>query len=684
MKLSTAAITSLLFVSPGSVVAHPDKEDSSPTIRSHLRKTQINSSSTSHQRFLMGPAANRGKGSIQARGKFGKIDVSNVVAAQAGSRRILEALGVSSPNNKYVPKNSNANHVRFVQKIHGMVVEGASMMVHSDPDGNVFAVNGELVDDSTVPSAEPTIDFATAIAVALAESRVPSEFHGQCGEPSLTIVRGLDDGEAHLAWTCIVRYDVLDEEGYYRPFRDQIFAHADGEAGLIQIHSLIYGALAMNTKTCFQITTLCSTVSTSNTAISTSDRAINDAHNYAIDTYNYYKTKFGRDSINGAGMTLVSRVHYDVNYNNAFWDGSQMTYGDGDGVTFSPLSQDLDVVAHELTHGITEWESGLIYSGESGALNEAMSDIFAALVEKWKGQSDDPTNNHINDSVWKVGENIYTPSTAGDAMRYMFDPQKQASGYDYYPDRYKGTADNGGVHWNSGIANLAAYLMVAGGGHPRGLTPINVNPLGGGTPYSQTAYDAIAKAFYFANTECLTPSSTFETIRFCTVEVHKPDLPGDSANIANAWAAVGVVKPSVEMYTVPITNMALTGGQIRHYYMDVTTGQTVSCSTNGPNGDADLFMRFGDQAIPDSAFVGNACSSVSGTSMESCSTAAASAPTRVYAAVHAWSTFSGLTFQCTNLERLAVRGYIAVDKAIMDYCGWPALLAGLFVGFHYL
>ncbi|KAL3761985.1 hypothetical protein ACHAW5_006491 [Stephanodiscus triporus] len=141
------------------------------------------------------------------------------------------------------------------------------------------------------------------------------------------------------------------------------------------------------------------------------------------------------------------------------------------------------------------------------------------------------------------------------------------------------------------------------------------------------------------------------------------DTSMESCSTAAAWAPTRVYAAvhawstfsgltfqctvSAVMYTVPINNMALSGEQIRHYYMDVTTGQTVSCSTNGPNGDADLYMRFGDQAVPDSAFVGNACSSDLGTSMESCSTAAASAPTRVYAAVHAWSTFSGLTFQCT-------------------------------------
>ncbi|KAL3812176.1 hypothetical protein ACHAXA_011862 [Cyclostephanos tholiformis] len=620
MKIASAAIIALLLASScDGVLAYSEEEESSTPLRSQLRKTQVangKASSSSNTSFLMGPSANRGKGRVQIKGQLGKIDVSTVAAAQAGAKRILETLGISSPKNKYVPKNSKAKHARFVQQIHGMNVEGASIMVHSDADGNVLAINGELLDDSKVPSANPTIDSATAIAVALAESRVPSEFYDKCDTPSLTIVRGLDDGEAHLAWTCIVRYDVIGEDGYLTPFKDKIFAHADGEAGLIQIHPLIHGALSLNTKNCFQTKTNCQT--------------------------------FGRDSIDNMGMTLTSQVHYDLRYNNAFWDGSKMTYGDGDGVTFIPFSQDLDVVAHELTHGVTERESNLIYQNESGALNEAMSDIFAALIEKWKGQSDDPANNHINDAVWKVGENIFTPATAGDALRYMYDPQRATSNKDFYPTRYVGTADNGGVHWNSGIANLAAYLMVAGGKHPRGSTSNIVTPLGGGTPYSPAAYDAVAKAFYFANTECLTSGATFEMIRFCMVDVYKPDLPGDSANIANAWAAVGVVKAPTNIYTGPITNMALSAGSVRHYYMDVIAGQTVSCSTNGPNGDADLYLRFGSEAVPDPAFTGNTCFSTSEFSIESCTTFAALGPTRVYAAVHAFSAFSGLTFQCTK------------------------------------
>ncbi len=193
--------------------------------------------------------------------------------------------------------------------------------------------------------------------------------------------------------------------------------------------------------------------------------------------------------------------------------------------------------------------------------------------------------------------------------------------------------------------------MVAGGRHPRGKTTNIVTPLGGSTPYSPAAYDAVAKAFYFAQTECLTPGSTFEMMRFCMVDVYKPVLPGDSANIANAWAAVGVVKTPTSapsLYTAPITNMALGTNGIQQYYMDIVAGQTVSCSTNGPNGDADLYLRLGSEAIPDPDFTGNACSSISEFSNESCSTGAASGSTRVYAAVHAYTAFSGLTLQCTK------------------------------------
>ena len=311
----------------------------------------------------------KSKGLVLSKGGFGnkKINVSSITSAQAAGAEILHSLPESSGKETFVPKNSNAKHMRYGQQIHGMDVEGASLYVHVDKFGTVVGVNGEIVDETLVPSI-PTIDAGMAIEAALNESRVPADEHDNCSPPTLTVVRGLTDGEAHLAWTCTVRYDILGEDGYLKPFNDQIFARATGgNPGLIQIHPKIYGARSLETRNCKQTTTTCPIASTSpNKIVLPSDLPIEAAHNYAIDTYDYYWQKHGRDSIDNNGMKLISLVHYDKNYNNAFWDGTKMMYGDGDGIEFGPLSLAADIVAHELTHGVTEYTSGLIYHEESG------------------------------------------------------------------------------------------------------------------------------------------------------------------------------------------------------------------------------------------------------------------------------------------------------------------------------
>jgi Zn-dependent metalloprotease len=214
---------------------------------------------------------------------------------------------------------------------------------------------------------------------------VPESEHSNCSQPKLTVVRDPTDGAGHLSWTCTVRYDVEQEDGTYKPYKDQIFAKASGDAGLVTVFPKIYskssdtrpyqlkgqarrvGSIedvltdtekvqrelqttpSMITQNCKQGTSNCATVSTSSNIITTGDLAVDKAHNYAIATYNYYLNNHNRNSIDNNGMILKSRVHYDRNYNNAFWDGTQMTYGDGDGTTFIPLSQDADVVAHGKT-----------------------------------------------------------------------------------------------------------------------------------------------------------------------------------------------------------------------------------------------------------------------------------------------------------------------------------------------
>lgn len=207
--------------------------------------------------------------------------------------------------------------------------------------------------------------------------------HGNCSPPTLTVVRGLNDGDAHLAWTCTVRYDMVGEDGYHRtPFNDQIFARATGDSpGLIQIHPKIYGARSMETWNCMQTIDKCTVVSTSpDKIVLPSDLPVEAAHNYAIDTYEYYLQKHGRDSIDNHGLKLTSLVHYDKNYNDAFWDDNKMHYGDGDGIESGPLSLDADTVAHELTHGVTEKSSGLLYADESGETKYAVDYALASIV----------------------------------------------------------------------------------------------------------------------------------------------------------------------------------------------------------------------------------------------------------------------------------------------------------------
>jgi bacillolysin len=239
-----------------------------------------------------------------------------------------------------------------------------------------------------------------------------------------------------------------------------------------------------------------------------------DAHAYAAKTYDYYKEKFNRNSIDGRGLQLRSTVHYGNRYNNAFWNGSQMTYGDGDGTTFIAFSGDPDVAGHELTHGVTEYTSNLEYYGESGALNEAFSDIIG---------------NDIQRKNWLIGDDIYTPNIAGDALRSMSNPTLYDQP-DHYSNLYRGSSDNGGVHTNSGIINKAYYLLAQGGT----FHSVTVNGIG---------RDAAAQIYYSAFTNYLTSSSDFSNARDAVVQAAK-DLYGASSAQATAAAksfdAVGV------------------------------------------------------------------------------------------------------------------------------------------------
>ncbi|MCL5960378.1 MAG: M4 family metallopeptidase [Chloroflexi bacterium] len=181
------------------------------------------------------------------------------------------------------------------------------------------------------------------------------------------------------------------------------------------------------------------------------DGAANAAHNNIGIVYNYYWNTFHRYSYNGAGSVLESNVHLGSNYNNAFWssDDNAMFYGDGDGVMFSSLPYGLDVVAHELTHGVTASEANLAYHNQSGALNESYSDVFGSMVDR---------------GDWLIGEDVYTPATPGDALRSLANPPLYGQPdhvNDFVVSSDDEGGDYGGVHTNSGIPNKAAYLIAS-------------------------------------------------------------------------------------------------------------------------------------------------------------------------------------------------------------------------------
>jgi Zn-dependent metalloprotease len=253
------------------------------------------------------------------------------------------------------------------------------------------------------------------------------------------------------------------------------------------------------------------------------DQAARDAHWGAEMTYDYYMLNHNRNSIDNAGYKLLSYVHYQTNYNNAFWDGLRMTYGDGNGTTFTILTA-LDVCGHEITHGLTSNTSNLTYSNESGALNESFSDIFGTMIENYgrPAQWD-----------WKIGQDM-TPG--GQGIRNMSNPNLFSDPDTYLGTYwYTGTADNGGVHTNSGVSNYWFYLLSQGGTGTNDIS--NAYNVTGITKASAAQIAFRALTVYF------TPSTNYMAARGYCIQAAK-DIFGNCSNevvqTTNAWYAVGV------------------------------------------------------------------------------------------------------------------------------------------------
>ena len=257
-----------------------------------------------------------------------------------------------------------------------------------------------------------------------------------------------------------------------------------------------------------------------------SDVAVNEAYDGLGHTYRLFDEVYERDSIDGAGLPLNGTVHYGTDYDNAFWDGERMVFGDGDGVVFTRFTASLTVIGHELTHGVTQFTANLAYQGQSGALNESVSDVFGALVEQYAlGQS-------VAEASWLIGVGLFTDEVEGSALRSMKAPgtayDDDVLGKDPQPDSMAGyvetTDDNGGVHLNSGIPNRAFYLAAAAIGG-------NAWETAGRIWYDTLTAGSIRADSDFAEFAAATTDAAF--VRFGDDSV-------EHRAVLEAWATVGI------------------------------------------------------------------------------------------------------------------------------------------------
>lgn len=263
----------------------------------------------------------------------------------------------------------------------------------------------------------------------------------------------------------------------------------------------------------------------------TGDEAIDEAYDGAGVTYNLYKEIYNRDSFDGNGLPILSTVHYGQGYDNAFWNGKQMVYGDGDEDLppnmrlFNRFTKSIDIIGHELTHAVTQYESQLVYLDQAGALNEALSDIFGIMVKQRL------LNQTADQSDWIIGAELFTANVNGVGIRSMKAPgtayNDPVLGQDPQPghmDDYKDvTYDNGGVHINSGIPNRAFYVTAL--------------ELGG------FAWEKAGRIWYKAQTEKFGSRIDFQTAADDTYEA-AGDLYGkgslEQKAVQTGWQAVGI------------------------------------------------------------------------------------------------------------------------------------------------
>ena len=441
------------------------------------------------------------------------------------------------------------NFYRLQQWHGGLRVVGRQVAMQVDKDGAIEAVLGQLAPAlaSSLTADKAKLGGAEAIRTGLGTlTAYPSRV---LSTPELVIY--MDGSAPRLAYSARVEY--TGQSGY--TVEDLFVSAEDGSA--IGKSPRIYKAGL--SRTIYDLGKQCITDGSNlpgtlalNEGGTTTNLPAQRAYDNSGNVYWFYKHMFNRDSYDGMGAPIVSTVMvtFDTGLGGGSCDGgnaawisdpfNQMVYGNGSlfGLLLKEMTLGFDVAAHEMTHAVTYSTSNLDYQDESGALNEANSDIMGAAIEAWVdsggGAAGNPASIVTSDDTWKIGEDVAGKLLPGGVIRLMKDPTTDMVSKDYYGDKYTGTDDNGGVHMNSGIANLAFYLLAAGGSHPHAKTQSVVTGVG---------IEKAARIIHTANTTLYTSTTDFEGARYATAKAAE-NLYGrcgqEWANVHRAWDAVGV------------------------------------------------------------------------------------------------------------------------------------------------
>ncbi|WP_172560839.1 M4 family metallopeptidase [Vibrio parahaemolyticus] len=613
-------------------------------------------------------------------GRVVSLEKQNLAATQ----NVAKALGLKPGNNvQKLKANQDKNgdvHVRYQQTYKGIPIWGKQIVLHRDKQGKIKRFGGTLVHDigQDISNTTPQLSLER-IRSKVQKPYLDVGYHIEDQQQGLRIY--IDDKDvAHLAYEIQFFADSEQAVNPTRPtylvdaksgevllqYEGLAHAEADGPGGNQKIGFYEYGkeydpllvqqsgsTCIMDTPNIVQTINLDGRTSGSvhtftcptNTVkeINGAYSPLNDAHYFGKVVYDMYK-----DWLNTAPLTfqLQMRVHYRKRYENAFWNGSSMTFGDGASY-FYPLVS-LDVSAHEVSHGFTEQNSNLIYSGQSGGINEAFSDMAGEAAEYYSRGSND----------WKVGFDIRKSPTG--ALRYMDNPPLDGRSIDHVSQYVSGMD----VHYSSGVFNKAFYLLAV--------------DYGWGT-------ENTFKAFAHANQNYWTPSATFDSAA-AGVLAAAQDLSLPASDVTAAFAQVGVSTgggvvepPSSACDAVSLSNgtssniESASTGQWHCFTIDVpANGSDLTITTAGSNGDADLYVKLGSAP----SLSNYDCRSISSNSNEVCSFATPSEGTW-HIGVYAYSGISNVsvTASYTEQEVPPPSGGV-ITQSINNGKTWTAIVTG--------